>query len=224
LAQRHPEPLAMNFKVDYLAATGVNPSTYADPETAVRRLHRTYLTTRRGRIDGSVTATIWNNILAPLTPGFAGLQGTERDYDAFATEHILAITEVLRGSRRGDFGIAQKIFNLFAKDLWALGSIPSTSERLLHLPLDRRVLSKLNGVPAAWSSWSTVGVGAVDQRDILATYLQIQARLRDLWRQVIHRFISPIEMDQFIWYQVPFTPPQDAGADPEPPDVNDPSG
>jgi hypothetical protein len=94
------------------------------------------------------------------------------------------------------------MFNLFLKDHWALNVVPSQSETLLHLPLDRIVLSKLTMIPPPWTAWTKVALTTSTQQQVVGTYLQIQASFRAYWERIAPRFTSPIEMEQFIWHRI----------------------
>jgi hypothetical protein len=191
----------MPFKADYLAAVGITPATYTVNISAVQRITGIYQTARTGRLGSALGGHLWTAFFSPLAAGFATLPATRPLYDAFATNQILTLAGLLRHHGRGDFGHAQKMFNLFLKDHWALGLFPLTTELVLHLPLDRIVLSKLAAIPAPWSAWTRVATTPATQPHVLATYLQIQDAFRAEWTR-IHSFTSPIEMEQFIWHRI----------------------
>jgi hypothetical protein len=121
---------------------------------------------------------------------------------------MLSLTALLRqNNTRDDFGVAQKMFNLFLKDHWALNVFPAQSEILLHLPLDRRILEHLRDQnrPSPWDGpWTKVTVNPQTQANVLAGYLQIQDTFRAYWAQshISACFASPIEMDQMLWHQI----------------------
>jgi hypothetical protein len=154
-----------------------------------------YSAARTGRISAIVGGQLWISFFAPLVSQFSTLPATQAGYDVFATKHMLQLAGLLRQH-------AQKMFNLFLKDHWALSIVPSQSETLLHLPLDRLVLSKLNTIPPPWSAWTKVVVAPNTQQHVVSTYLQIQGSFRAHWQQIAPRFTSPIEMEQFIWHRI----------------------
>jgi hypothetical protein len=192
----------MPFKADYLAAVGITPATYIAPISAVQRICDIYQTARTGRLGGALGGQLWAGYFSPLAGGFAALPAAQPLYDAFATHQILMLADLLRQHGRGDFGHAQKMFNLFLKDHWALNTFPAATELFLHLPLDRIVLSKLANIPAPWSAWTRVAVTPATQPQVLATYLQIQTSFRAYWQHIAPRFASPLEMEQFIWHRI----------------------
>jgi hypothetical protein len=191
----------MLFKAGYLAAVNITPATYADHVLAMRRICKIYQTARTGKLGDMLGGHLWTSFFSPLAAGFATFPATQPLYDNFATNQILTLADLLRHHGRGDFGHVQKMFNLFLKDHWALGMFPITTELVLHLPLDRIVLSKLATIPAPWSAWTKVALTPATQPHVLATYLQIQDAFRAYWTR-IHCFASPIEMEQFIWHRI----------------------
>ena len=189
----------MSFKADYLAAVHITPATYTSPASAVRRICDIYQTARTGRLSSALGCHLWTAFFSPLAAGFAALPATRPLYDTFAIRQMLTLKGLLRQHGRGDFGHAQKMFNLFLKDHWALGLFSLATELVLHLPLDRIVLSKLAAIPPPWSAWTRVGIAP--QAHVLATYLQIQENFRAEWTR-IQSFKSPIEMEQFMWHRI----------------------
>lgn len=192
----------MPFKNDYLTTVGITPATYASGASAADRVCGIYSTARTGRITATVGGQLWISFFAPLVSQLSALPATQAGYDLFATNQMLRLAGLLRQRQRGDFGHAQKMFNLFLKDHWALDTLPSQSETLLHLPLDRIVLSKLNTIPPPWTAWTKVVVASNTQQHVVSTYLEIQDSFRAYWQQMTPRFLSPIEMEQFIWHRI----------------------
>src|SRR5579864_6023339 len=137
---------------------------------------------------------LWTQLFTSL-PSLAASQANQAQYDAFARNQIFNLANVLPPSQRGNFGIAQKMFNLLLKDHWALNRFPLHTELLLHLPLDDRVLCKLVTIPAPWCNsktgrpaWTKVLVSAANGQQVWNSYQQIQASLRALWQHVSPRF------------------------------------
>jgi len=129
------------FKSEYLADVGITPTTYTTAVTATRQICAIYKA-RRGSITPQFGGQLWNGFFSPLASQFPALPSTQQQFDTFATTHMLSLAALLRrNNTRDDFGVAQKMFNLFLKDHWALNVFSSQSELLLHLPLDRRVLA-----------------------------------------------------------------------------------
>ena len=124
------------------------------------------------------------------------------DYDDLIVTEALGVEVLLSANGKGGFGIAQKIVNLFIKDLWGFGVIGMPSEEHLHAPVDRRVLGKFSNVPRDWIPWTKVLAGSPSCATI-TSYLGIQKQLRDLWMASPIRFPSVIQMEQFLWHQIP---------------------
>lgn len=195
----------MPFKTDYLTLAGVNAGTYTSWQTAVFQIQGLYITARRGRLSTSIGAQLWTQFFSPLRVQLGTLPCSQQPYDSFAISQILALAGLLRQHQRGDFGIAQKMFNLFIKDHWALGALPPQSEAFLHLPLDSGIVHKLSHLPSSWSAWTKVVVTPTTQQQIVNDYLQIQATYRNYWQRVnatVQRFNSPLEMEQLLWQPI----------------------
>jgi hypothetical protein len=190
----------MPLRAQYVADVGIGPNTY--PNNAGQRVATIYQTARRGRIAQPLAMQIWH----ALNPTYqhalhGGLPATQPAYDQFVVHNGLAIQAILQAVGRGGFGVGQKIINLFMKDLWGLGIIQMPTEMLLHAPLDRIVLAKVQNVPATWAAWSRVvaaGPGAPETND----YLAIQQTIRAFHGACPIAFPSVIQMEQFIWHRI----------------------
>ena len=190
----------MPLRPQYVADVGIGPNTY--PHSAGQRVAGIYQTARRGRIAQPLAMQIWQ-ILAPIHQQAlnGGLPANQPAYDQFVVQSALAIQALLQPIGRGDFGVGQKIVNLFMKDLWGLGIIQLPVEALLHAPLDRIVLAKIQNVPPTWRAWSRVvatGPGAAAVID----YLAIQQNIRGFHAACPIPFPSVIQMEQFIWHRI----------------------
>ena len=198
-------PTNMPFKSEYLADVGITPTTYTTAATATRQICAIYKA-RRGSITFQFGGQLWNGFFSPLASQFPALPNTQQQFDTFATTHMLSLAALLRqNNARDDFGVAQKMFNLFLKDHWALDVFSPQSELLLHLPLDRRVLEHLKNQnrPSPWDgNWTMVAVNPQTQAHVLGSYLQIQETFRAYCQHIAPRFASPIEMDQMLWHQI----------------------
>ncbi len=195
----------MPFKSEYLTEVGVTHSTYTNQVSAASRVRKIHGTARTGPISGNDANQLWVSFFAPLLPQITALPATQASYDTFATGQMLALVTRLQQMQKGDFGHAQKMFNLYLKDCWALNSVPAPLETFLHLPLDRALLSKLLNIPPPWTrSWTKVAVNPNTSQQVVNAYLQIQNSLRARWRQqhITRCFATPLEMDQFIWHSV----------------------
>src|ERR1700722_19311305 len=174
----------MPFKQDYAAAVertaALQPATYGNPATALYRIQRLYGAARLGNLGRNLGTRFWDTFFNPLRNQFTALPATQQGYDNFAIQEMRSLAQVLRQHNRGDFGIAQKMFNLFLKDHWSLSLIPPQSEPLLHIPLDRQILAKLRQLPPTWKSWTK----AVEDTQTLNDYLGIQQSFRNYWHHV----------------------------------------
>jgi hypothetical protein len=197
----------MPFKNDYIQNEQISQQSYEDADAARNRIRRFYQSAgkivRRGvTLSDAATAELWKRFFEPLNHRLNQLPLIQSEYDLFALQEISTLGRLLREldllqhGQLGDFGIAQKMLNLFMKDHWALNAFSIETERLLHLPLDRRVLEKLRRRPATWRNWTR----AMDTPEHRRDYQRIQAWFRfECERVRIYR--SPIEMEQFIWYR-----------------------
>ena len=195
----------MSFKSEYLTEVKVTLATYANQDSAGDRIRRLHGTARTGAITTNDGTQLWVSFFEPLLSQIAALPATQTCYDNFATEQILRLAIRLQQMRKGDFGHAQKMFNLYLKDCWALNSVPPPLETFLHLPLDRTLLSRLLNVPLPWTrSWTKVVVNPNTPLQVVNAYQQIQDKFRARWQQqhIARCFNSPIEMDQFIWHTI----------------------
>jgi hypothetical protein len=190
----------MPLRAQYLTDIGLNSNPYPHgPEARIRQM---FGTCRRGSISYGFALEIWDRHLIRLHDVVGTLPATQSAYDDLVVEAAVGIGGWLSTSKRGDFGIAQKIVNLFMKDLWAFGIIRLPSEIFLHAPIDRRVLGKFKTVPTAWNPW-TKAVARSSGCPTITGYLRLQEQLRDLWRTPPIRFPSVIQMEQFLWHQIP---------------------
>jgi hypothetical protein len=193
------------FKSDYLALTGVNSATYTTVQTAVSRIQELFETARRGKISTAVATHLWTQFFSPHLSQFPTVPLTQQLYDTFATTQILALAGILRQHKRGDFGIAQKMFNLFMKDHWALNTFSPQLEIHLHLPLDRGLIYRVGNMPQSWAAWTKVAVTPTTLQQIVADYLRIQTTYRSYWQRITSAtqcFASPLEMEELLWQQI----------------------
>jgi hypothetical protein len=132
----------MPFRSQYLADVGLLTNPY--PNNPEPRIADIYKTSRRGRITHAFALQLWQAHLHPIHTAAVGnaLPTTQDSYDSFVVQTVLAIQSTLQLANKGGFGIAQKIFNLFMKDLWGHRVIGTKSEVLLHAPIDRIVYLK----------------------------------------------------------------------------------
>lgn len=87
-------------------------------------------------------------------------------------------------------GMAQKIVNLFTKDLWALDIFPSNYETFLHVVLDRIVLNEM-GYKIAWTQIN-------DYQDYKSYQFKFKEHVKT---QNMHhkQSLNPIEFENIVW-------------------------
>lgn len=188
----------MPFRAQYLNDIGLHACPY--PHNPGGRIQIIYQTARRGRITSPFALQIWTQHLQPIFQGVLNTPQQQQPYDAFVVNTCLNIEATLVGAHRGALGIAQKILNLFMKDLWAFNLLPQATIAHLHAPIDRRILDKFNAVPATWKSWTQAEAGNIGAQTII-DYINFQNQLRGLCTNP-PRFECLIEMEQFIWHRI----------------------
>src|SRR5271166_183288 len=168
----------MPLRTQYLNDVQHAPNLYASNPCS--RVAQIYQTARKGGLAPSLAQQVWKHLLPLHSQVQSGrLPVHQGAYDQLVINTALNIQATLQAHGRGGFGIGQKIVNLFMKDHWALGSILPPHEKLLHAPLDRTVLGKLDvqHLPKTWTAWTKVvasGPNAVE----VANYLDVQRQLR----------------------------------------------
>lgn len=193
----------MPFRAQYLADIGLAVNPY--PAGAALRVQSIYQTARKGRIAGSFAAALWVTHLQPVFVGVGAIPVAQPGFDNLIVTTALAIEATLAAAGRGGFGIAQKIVNLFMKDLWAFRLLPPAVEPLLHVPIDRGMLGKLRVIPATWNPWTSAVAGG-PMAATVADYLGIQQAYRGHLAAPATPAASPpvfasvIEMEQFLWH------------------------
>jgi hypothetical protein len=192
----------MPLRAQYLADIGLHSNPYpAAPESRIAAI---YGTTRRGRISKAFASQLWQSHFKGIHSLIVGgrLPAVQPAFDNWWTGEALKLTVSLRAQGKGDFGIAQKIMNLFLKDIWAFGLIRMPIEEHLHAPIDRRVLAKFSVIPTTWNSW-TKATASTSTCPTVRDYFLLQQALRDYWRSSPIVFPSVIQMEQFFWHSIP---------------------
>jgi hypothetical protein len=192
----------MPLRAQYLADIGLHSNPYpAAPESRIAAI---YGTARRGRISKAFASQLWQNHFNGIRSLIVGgrLPAAQPAFDNWWTGEALKLTVSLRAQGKGDFGIAQKMMNLFLKDLWAFGLIQMPIEAHLHAPIDRRVLGKFAAVPTTWNPW-TKASASTRACPTVRDYFLLQQALRNYWRSSPIVFPSVIQMEQFFWHSIP---------------------
>jgi len=194
----------MPFRAQYMHDTNLAEDTF--PAHSASRTQGYYLTARHGGVDEHFATTLWQVHLAPIYQVMDQLPADQAGYDHFVITNALQIEATLQQADRGGFGIAQKILNLFMKDMWALHLVPFGRDSLLHAPVDRGTLALVLPCPQTWTAWTRVRASANGAPQI-ADYLRIQTALREKLSRQINQphpppYATVIEMDQYHWHCV----------------------
>jgi hypothetical protein len=168
---------------------------YAENETAINRINKIYSTARKGRLGYNLSNQIWG-LLSNIYNGTDLIPNTLDQYNEFAKRKIKCLSTIISVNHQLKIGIAQKVFNLFMKDLWAWDRLNKRQEKVLHFPLDRQILNLLKDNP--WPAWTKI---VVEENNFVAgygIYLDMQRILRSQLRY--SSFHTPLELEQFLWH------------------------
>ena len=192
----------MPFRTQYAEDTGLHANPF--PVNPSARIQGYFTTARIGGIAAGFATTLWRRHLARVYEDLDALPVDQAEYDKFVVATALAIATTLAEAGRGGFGVAQKILNLFMKDLWALDLLPISRDHLLHAPVDRGTLALVPPCPQTWTAWTKVHAGTHDAPQI-TDYLRIQTALREKLSRQINQphpppYATVIEMDQYHWH------------------------
>jgi hypothetical protein len=169
---------------------------YLNEISAIERINIIYSTARKGRLNNNLCNRLWA-LLSQIHAETNLIPITKSNYDKFAKTYIKEIATIISINQRLRLGVAQKIFNLFMKDLWAWHCLNRRQEKVLHFPLDRRILAFVRNNP--WPAWTNIIANQNTFDDSFATYLNIQNILRDQMRHF--NFDSPLALDQYLWHK-----------------------
>lgn len=195
----------MSFRSQYLADIGLVANPY--PNNPAHRIQSIYRTVRLGQINNAFAMQLWNAHLQPVHSGLTTLPTNQAAFDNFIVQTALAVEGTLNAAGKGGFGVAQKIINLFMKDVWAFHLTPLAADPFLHVPIDCGVLGKLRTIPVTWKTW-TGAVAGISTAPTVNDYLAIQASFRSFLAAPTGSgasrpiFASVIEMDQFLWHKI----------------------
>jgi hypothetical protein len=169
---------------------------------APKRIKNIYGTSTRatGRtINHEFAGIIWKRHLKPIFDNRHRLPSDRQASDVFLIKRMQSLRRTLFNHDTSDFGISQKIINLFMKDLWAFNELPNCVELNLHAPLDRTMVEKLSSPPKTWKAWTKA---TLTNPNTVSDYQSIQQALRQLCAETTG-FHMLIEMEQFIWHRIP---------------------
>ena len=192
----------------YRASNRVDDFTYRSDESSVAYLSKIYNTFNlRFAVSAppikpasETMPLIWASYLAPLYHNFgAELAKCHSGFDDLMCGLVAKIADTLRKDKKDPFpiGYAQKITNLFFKDLWALDRCTQAESALFHATLDARVLAHVKAVPASWKAWTKAAVLTPSSTSPLwVDYMTIQARIQDYADSL---GISRVMVEQLWW-------------------------
>lgn len=193
----------MNFKLQYRIDIGFNqnePIPYSEPQRAIRRLQSICRTSRRN-IVFPWAQNLWEEFFNNLWNDRQNIPEQQEEFDNWHKDRVNVLASLLQIGNNWPLGLAQKMLNLFLKDLWAWDEINNNQALNLHAPLDRIILSHIKNIPESWKNWTKVFCNEHDFENKYSEYLRIQSILRNYWRN-INRFSSLIEMEQFLWHKI----------------------
>lgn len=187
----------MSMKVQYL--NDINHPDgipFENDELFLARIKAIYGTARVGGLNNQVAINL-RDYLINIYRDNSQLPITSEDYINFIKEKIKDVSRKITQDDNLRFGIAQKIVNLFMKDLWASDILTEEQEKLLHFPLDRIILKLLRESP--WVAWTKVYSTEAEFDNVFNTYLSIQAILRNQMQNFI--YTTPLELEQYLWHR-----------------------
>ena len=143
----------MPFRKQYQDDVGLKSDPYlTNPE---KRIQEILAMGRKPLLSGIAKKgkKIWSAHLGSIYRKKTKLPKSQAKCDDFIVKLIWKISCALSPRKKDKpFGVAQKIVNLFFKDLWAFGHISAPIDSFLHIPIDRGVLGKLKKAPSTWSA------------------------------------------------------------------------
>jgi hypothetical protein len=186
------------MKLQYVTDIGADQNNfcYQDENQALDRVRVIYQTARRGNIANETSINMRNYFLEILN-NHKEIPGIVNQYNDFASDKIRRVAEIISQNNNLKFGMAQKFFNLFMKDLWAWNRLTIEQESVLHFPLDRIILSYIRNNP--WRAWTKVYTTPEEYNNTFSEYLGIQEIFRNQLQY--NNFHSPLELEQYLWHR-----------------------
>lgn len=172
-----------------------NNFCYKNENQALNRVRVIYRTARQGNIANGTACNLRDYFLTILK-NQNEIPGTVDEYNDFAKKNIQGVAEIISQNNNLKFGMAQKFFNLFMKDLWAWNILTPEQESVLHFPLDGIILSHMHNNP--WNAWTRIYTTIKGYDIIFQEYLRIQKIFRSQLQY--HNFKTPLELEQYLWH------------------------
>ncbi|NUN08980.1 MAG: hypothetical protein HUU54_07380 [Ignavibacteriaceae bacterium] len=185
------------MKLQYITDIKCDANIFPYDQDAINRLQKIYRTARKGNLKEDKLTNL-KDYLANIHKEPRSIPSNIEAFDSFAKEIIKEIAIRINGTRKLKFGIAQKIFNLFMKDLWAWDKLKPEQESVLHWPIDKGVLDMVR--KPAWKAWTKVVTTENNLNETFNEYLHIQNILRSQLLK-FPQFHTAIEMEQYLWHK-----------------------
>lgn len=194
---------------------------YRNVTSAIERIRIIYKTARVGNVSHENACELWRIFFSKIYQERKSIPA--KTFDGWQKNKVKRLSLLLLGllpKRNGAvLGIAQKMLNLFLKDLWAWGKLPRKIDSQLHMPLDRLILHRLfKMIPEKWTAWTHVIFNEKTFEKRYREYAKLQNDARDYhkdpaqYKDVVKKrandildrgsFDSLIEMEQFLWHEL----------------------
>ncbi|MBA4319938.1 MAG: hypothetical protein C0412_16180 [Flavobacterium sp.] len=186
------------MKLQYLTDIGEHQNNffYQNENQALNRVVVIYRTARQGNI-ANQTAINLRDCFLTILQNLNEIPNAIIGYNDYARNQIRNVAEIISQNNNLKYGMAQKFFNLFMKDLWAWDQLTLEQESVLHFPLDRIILSYIRNNP--WQAWTRVYTTPEDYNNTFQEYLGIQEIFRNQLQYF--NFNSPLELEQYLWHR-----------------------
>ena len=186
------------LKLQYIADIGADKDNFPfqNQYQVLSRIKVIYSTARQGKITNNVAINLRDYFFI-VSQSYNEIPNTVNGYNDYAKKKIRKVAEIISQNNNLKFGMAQKFFNLFMKDLWAWNKLTPEQERVLHFPLDRIILTYMRYNP--WKAWTKIIAPVDEYNNKFKQYLGIQNIFRNQLRY--YNFNSPLELEQYLWHR-----------------------
>jgi len=200
--------MPINYRAQYLEDIGFQGKVipYQNHDEAIKRIKSIYRTTGIYQVGNEKASMIWNDHFLEIWKNRNSLPEQLENFNQWHNKQVKNLIQIQilpldRGRWR--LGIAQKVINLFLKDLWAWKEIKDDVRHFLHTPIDRRILSKISrqNIPQGWDSWTKVFCDENTYETEYRKYMELQNFIREYYDD-IGWFDCVIELEQFFWHQI----------------------
>jgi hypothetical protein len=184
------------MKEQYITDIRADQNIFPYQDDALSRIKQIYRTARIVSMENHSAINL-KAYLVLIYANLGDIPSTLENYNSFAKKHIKEVASLISHDNNLRFGVAQKIFNLFMKDLWAWNKLNIEQESVLHFPIERTILSLFKYSP--WRAWTRVYSTNDDYENTFEEYLDIQSIFRNQLQYYI--FTTPLELDQYLWHK-----------------------